>query len=195
LGLLEGGSVESRLAYAIEVSGTDTREQVWIDANDGSVLNKISLRPDALFRIAYSPQYDPSNPNMFVIRKEGDPPVSPVPGQNSAIDNLYDFTGFAYYFYASSFGRDSYDALGKTMRTVLLVNDQCPNAYWNGTTTNYCPGFDEDDLLSHELSHAYTEYTHGLIYSYQAGALNESYSDIFGETVDLLNGVDGSGGN
>ena len=85
--------------------------------------------------------------------------------------------------------------MGKTMRTVLLVNDQCPNAYWNGTTTNYCPGFDEDDVVSHEWSHAYTEYTHGLIYSYQSGALNESYSDIFGETVDLLNGVDGSGGN
>jgi bacillolysin len=195
LGLLEGFAVQSRLAYAVEVSGDKTRDQVWIDANSGAVLNKISLRPDALFRIAYSPQYDPSNPNMFILRQEGDPPVSPVPGQNSAIDNLYDFTGYTYNFYASAFGRDSYDAAGKIMRTVLLVNSQCPNAYWDGSTTNYCPDFDEDDVVSHEWSHAYTEYTHGLIYSYQSGALNESYSDIFGETVDLLDGVDGSGGN
>jgi bacillolysin len=195
LGLLEGARVESRLAYAVEVSGPETREQVWIDASTGAVLNRISLRPDALFRIAYSPQYDPANPDMFVLRREGDPPVSPIPGQNSPIDNLYDFTGQTYNFYASTFGRDSYDALGKTMRTVLLVNEQCPNAYWNGSTTNYCPNFDEDDVVSHEWSHAYTEYTHGLIYSYQSGALNEAYSDIFGETVDLINGVDGSGGS
>ncbi len=36
-------------------------------------------------------------------------------------------------------------------------------------------------------------YTHGLIYAFQSGALNESYSDIFGETVDLLNNADGIG--
>ena len=35
--------------------------------------------------------------------------------------------------------------------------------------------------------HAYTEYTSNLIYAYQSGAINESYSDIWGETIDLLN--------
>ena len=39
----------------------------------------------------------------------------------------------------------------------------------------------------HEWSHAYTEYTSGLIYQWQAGALNESMSDVFGETQDLVN--------
>ena len=51
--------------------------------------------------------------------------------------------------------------------------------------------FDADDVVSHEWSHAYTEYTHGLVYQYQSGALNESYSDIFGETYDLVNGIEG----
>jgi bacillolysin len=196
MGLLEGYYGQSVLAYNVQVAGPGkVLEQVWINAVSGAILNQISLSEGALYRIAYTPQYDPNNPNMFVVRKEGDPPLSPIPGQNTAIDNLYDYTGQTYNFYASAFGRDSYDALGKTMRTVLLANDQCPNAYWNGSTTNYCPGFDEDDVVSHEWSHAYTEYTHGLIYSYQSGALNESYSDIFGETVDLINGVDGSGGS
>ena len=71
----------------------------------------------------------------------------------------------------------------------------CPNAYWNGVATNYCPDFDADDVVSHEWGHAYTEYTHGLIYAYQSGALNESYSDIFGETHDLINGADAEGGD
>jgi len=75
--------------------------------------------------------------------------------------------------------------------SVYLINQRCPNAYWDGISTNYCPGFDADDVVSHEWSHAYTEYTHGLIYQYQSGALNESYSDIFGEAYDLLNGIDG----
>ena len=81
------------------------------------------------------------------------------------------------------------------MISVYLINEQCPNAYWNGESTNYCPIFDADDVVSHEWSHAYTQFTHGLIYAYQSGALNESYSDIFGEGVDLLNNADGSGGN
>ena len=64
----------------------------------------------------------------------------------------------------------------------------CPNANWNGVTTNYCNGVTSDDVVAHEWGHAYTEYTHGLIYQWQSGALNESYSDIWGETVDLING-------
>ncbi len=81
------------------------------------------------------------------------------------------------------------------MISVYLINEKCPNAYWNGQSTNYCPAFDADDVVSHEWSHAYTDYTHDLIYAFQSGALNEAYSDIFGEAVDLLNGVDGIGGS
>jgi hypothetical protein len=65
----------------------------------------------------------------------------------------------------------------------------CPNANWNGATTNYCNGVTSDDVVAHEWGHAYTQYTHDLIYQWQSGALNESYSDIWGETVDMLNGV------
>ena len=98
-------------------------------------------------------------------------------------------TGEAYWFFNNTFGRDSYDDAGARMRTVN--NDpriNCPNANWNGTTTNYCNGVTSDDVVAHEWGHAYTEYTYGLIYQWQSGALNESYSDIWGETVDLING-------
>jgi Zn-dependent metalloprotease len=189
-GLLAGGSVLSRLAYGIEVSGKDANEQIWVDAQNGVILGRIPRHHTALNRTIYSPQYDEANPDLFVQRKEGDPP-HPTP----FVNNLYDFAGQTYNLYASGFGRDSYDAAGHKMISVYLINQQCPNAYWNGTSTNYCPIFDADDVVSHEWSHAYTEYTHGLIYAYQSGALNESYSDIFGETVDLLNNADGQGGN
>ena len=189
-GLLEGRPVISRLAYSVEVAGEKTAEQVWIDAQTGFVLLRVPLHQTALNRTIYSPQYLPDNPDLFVQRREGDPPHA-----TPFVNNLYDFAGQTYNLYSSAFGRDSYDGLGHHMISVYLVNQQCPNAYWNGTSTNYCPIFDADDVVSHEWSHAYTEYTHGLIYAFQSGALNESYSDIFGETVDLLNGADGSGGN
>ncbi|MCA1593630.1 MAG: M4 family metallopeptidase [Acidobacteria bacterium] len=190
LGLLEGFKGRSVLAYAVEVAGPHTREQVWINAQTGNVINQISLHADALNRIVYSPTYDPAQPDSNVVKRENDPLPSAPP-----IENLYRFAGQAYYMYASAFGRDSYDGLGITMRTVLLANDQCPNAYWDGQATNYCPDFDKDDVVTHEWSHAYTQFTDNLIYSYQSGALNEANSDYFGETIDINNNEDGSGGS
>ncbi len=193
LGLLEGFKVKNVLAYSVEVSGPELREQVWVDAQSGAILNRIPLRETALNRIVYSPSYDPANPNTNVVRREGDPTILPPPSNGP--DNLYHYSGQIYNLFRSAFARDSYDGIGTApQRTVLLANDQCPNAYWDGQATNYCPDFDKDDVVAHEWGHAYTQYTHNLIYSYQSGALNESYSDIFGETVDLHNGVDGAGG-
>ncbi len=194
-GLLQGQRGYSVLAYSIEVTdGQAMRDQVWIDAIKGTELNRINLNPHGLDRIIYTPSYG----SPFDVRHEGDPYTPGAqPGTIGAepINNLYLFAGQTYNLYRSAFGRDSFDGLGHTMHSVLLANQQCPNAYWNGVSTNYCPDFDADDVVSHEWTHAYTEYTHGLIYSYQSGALNESYSDIFAETLDLLNGVDAEGGN
>lgn len=194
-GLLEGARGQSRLAHAVTVTnGKGNRDLIVIDALKGDVLNRIGLNPHAKNRIIYTPVYgDP-----FAVRHEGDPytPGNP-PGTTGAdpINNLYLFAGETYNMFSSAFGRDAYDGAGHTMHSVLLANNQCPNAYWNSVSTNYCPDFDADDVVSHEWGHAYTEHTHGLIYSYQSGALNESYSDIFGESHDLHNGVDAEGGS
>lgn len=189
-GLLEGFYGKNLLAYEVVVSGPSLLQQVWIDAHNASVINQISLRPDSLFRKIYSPQFDPNNPNMFLQRQENGPPSLLPP-----VNNLFDFAGETYNFFFNGFGRDSYTGAGTTMISVYLINDVCPNAYWDGSSTNYCPTFDVDDVVSHEWGHAYTQFTHDLIYSYQSGALNESYSDIWGETVDLTNGHDGAGGS
>ena len=55
--------------------------------------------------------------------------------------NLVNTTGDAYWLFKNTFGRDSFDGEGATMNTVN--NDPtiaCPNANWNGATTNYCDG-------------------------------------------------------
>lgn len=194
-GLLEGFRGQSLLAHAVEVTnGKAIRDRIVIDAVKGKILNRITLNPDGLNRIIYTPEMD----DAFAVRHEGDPfTPGPTPGTTGAdpINNLYLFAGQTYNLFSSGFARDSYDGTGGTMHSVYLVNDICPNAYWNGISTNYCPDFDADDVVSHEWTHGYTQYTHALTYSYQPGALNEAYSDIYGETMDLLNGVDAEGGS
>ena len=190
-GLLEGYAGKNVLAYGVKISdGQEPLEQVWISATTGAELIRIPLKQEALYRRVYSPRYDSSDPDMFVVRDENDPIPSPVP----QIEGLFQFSGQTYNMFASAFGRDSFGGMGEVMRTVYLVNSICPNAYWDGATTNYCPEVDGDDVVAHEWGHAYTQFTHNLVYSFQSGALNESYSDIWGETVDLHNGMDGEGG-
>ncbi len=61
------------------------------------------------------------------------------------------------------------------------------NAFWNGAQLVFGDGdgrtFDRFtkpvDVLGHELTHAVTEHTAGLVYEGQSGALNESVSDVF----------------
>ena len=50
------------------------------------------------------------------------------------------------------------------------------NASWNPLVSL--------DIVGHEVSHGVTEYSAGLVYSYESGALNESFSDIFGEAIE-----------
>ena len=58
------------------------------------------------------------------------------------------------------------------------------NAFWDGLQMVYGDGFTAKDVVAHELSHAVTEYSANLEYRWQSGALNESFSDIFGSMVD-----------
>jgi hypothetical protein len=66
----------------------------------------------------------------------------------------------------------------------------CPTAFWFSPfqQTVFCDGLVVDDVVAHEFMHAITEWTADLIYQNEPGALNESYSDVFGELVDLFNG-------
>ena len=184
MGATRGEAGEAVLAYQVEVTNDDNiRDAVFIDAQTGKALNRWSMVHDALDRELYEATGTRTAPVLTRVWKEGDA----FPGTlNADQRNLVNSAGESYWLYKNTFGRDSYDGAGAKMRTVN--NDpriSCPNANWNGVTTNYCNGVTSDDVVSHEWGHAYTEYTSGLIYQYQSGALNESYSDVWGETLDL----------
>lgn len=182
-GLIQGVRGANYLVYEVEVTnGASVRDFVYVDAHAGKIVNRISGVQEDLHRELYEQSFTPAN----LVWDEGDP----FPGSlNVDQANIVDFSGDSYYYFFNAFERDSYDGAGAFMRSVN--NDPtiaCPNANWNSTTTNYCNGVTSDDVVAHEWGHAYTEYTSNLIYQWQPGALNESYSDIWGETVDLING-------
>jgi bacillolysin/neutral peptidase B len=51
------------------------------------------------------------------------------------------------------------------------------------------------DVIAHELSHGLTQYTADLVYRDQSGALNESFSDIFGIIIKNWDATDPDGGD
>ena len=55
--------------------------------------------------------------------------------------------------------------------------------YGDGNGTTYGPLVCLD-IVGHEIVHGVTQHTANLVYSYESGALNESFSDIFGECVE-----------
>ncbi len=94
-----------------------------------------------------------------------------------------------YYF--NVHGRLSYDNLGSTVNSYIHYGNSFNNAFWDGTQMTYGDGdgisftpFTSIDVVSHEITHGVTSHTANLVYSYESGALNESFSDIFGVTVD-----------
>jgi Zn-dependent metalloprotease len=185
MGLVKGdaGGANELVYEVVVTNGASVRDAVFVHANTGKVINRYTLVDNALFRRLFESNANPASQ----VWQEGDP----FPGTlNQDQQNIVNFSGHSYNFFFNVFGRDSYDGAGAELRSVN--NDPtiaCPNANWNGATTNYCNGVTSDDVVAHEWGHAYTQYTHDLIYQWQPGALNESYSDIWGETVDLLNGA------
>ncbi len=176
------------LAYHIELGdpARGVAEAFFIDARNGRILDQWTLRHTAKNRAIFDGQNGGSLPGVLV-RAEGDTPVS-LEDANRA----YDYYGDTYDYFFRAFGRDGIDDNGLTM--VATVNWDpggfCPNAAWSGFLQQmvFCTGTVTDDIVGHELTHGVTELTANLIYQNQSGQLNESFSDVFGEMIDLFNG-------
>ncbi|MGB1242890.1 MAG: M4 family metallopeptidase, partial [Chitinophagales bacterium] len=71
---------------------------------------------------------------------------------------------------------------------IAHASNNC-TAYWNGYWArfgdggNNCNSVTSPDIVAHELSHRVIQHSADLIYKKEPGALNESFSDIFGTLV------------
>lgn len=152
-------------AAAIEAAG---KTRAIYDANEGSAL------PGQL------------------VRSESDPPTN-----DTAVDEAYDGSGLTYDLFQEIYGRDSIDGNGMPLISTVHYLRGYDNAFWNGQQMVYGDG-DEDlppnqrlfnrftrslDVIGHELAHGVTQFEANLVYQSQPGALNESFSDVFGSLV------------
>jgi hypothetical protein len=103
-------------------------------------------------------------------------------------------SAMTYDYYMNTFGRNSYDDEGGVIKSYAnwVESEDRNNAFWTGSFAAYGAGDGESrgsygtiDVVGHELSHGVTEYAANLVYRGESGALNESFSDIFGAAIEF----------
>ncbi|HYI95394.1 MAG TPA: M4 family metallopeptidase [Bryobacteraceae bacterium] len=103
--------------------------------------------------------------------------------------------------------RNNIDNRGGAMKSTINCVDkrdspdgkQWFNAFWNGAQMVYGQRVNGTevtslaaniDVVAHEMFHGVTDHSADLVYQFQPGALNESYSDIFGIIISNLDKPD-----
>jgi thermolysin len=141
---------------------------------------------------------------------------------DGAVDDAHVYAGWTYDYYFKRFSRRGLDNANRSMQVVTnpvrradvltLFNDFnlfYTNAFYAGDGivvfgVGLPPGFTLGgqswdflsgalDVVAHELSHGVTDYSSGLIYLNESGALNEAFSDIMGTSVEFFYQPPGSG--
>ncbi|MGF7214857.1 Zn-dependent metalloprotease [Spirosoma lacussanchae] len=100
-------------------------------------------------------------------------------------DALYGFRQSARFF--KNLGHHSFDNQGSSVHAESYLEE---NACWSPDSRKFYFGlvnktpFADLNTIGHEFTHAVNEYTCGLIYQGESGALNESIADIFGTCIE-----------
>jgi Zn-dependent metalloprotease len=121
-----------------------------------------------------------------LVRDEGAPKT-----RDLHVNEAYDYSGATWDFFSRVFGRNSVDDRGMRLDSSVHYSTNFDNAFWNGSQMVYGDGdgvifqrFTKClDVIGHELTHGITQYEASLEYEGQSGALNESFSDVFGSLV------------
>lgn len=112
-------------------------------------------------------------------------------------------SGKTIEYYQSVHNRNSIDGNGMLVKSVVnFVGSAFANAAWFADKNVMLYGRGDPrtqndfalplDVAAHELTHGITARTANLEYVSESGALNESYSDVFGKLVAFKNGKDGN---
>ncbi len=116
---------------------------------------------------------------------EDDPLGTFLPDAVSAASNLSE----VYDYYWERHDRNSFDDEGASIHAIVRYGQDYKNAFWLpgsnlivfGDGRPYAGAL---DIVGHELTHGVIEHSANLRYQDQPGALNEAFTDIFGEMVE-----------
>lgn len=165
-----------------------------------TLLSTAWLRGERSVRTAFATASGPANgrrtifdchgksnlPSARLARSE-DGAASSDKSVNAAFDGL----GKTRDFYRQVLDRNSLDGRGMRLDGYVHYGVRFNNAFFDGQQMVFGDGdgilfgdfTDSLDVIAHELTHGVTQFTAGLDYQGQSGALNESISDVFGSLV------------
>ncbi|MBK8780779.1 MAG: M4 family metallopeptidase [Anaerolineales bacterium] len=175
------------LVWRIEVTPQNAlvpiRQLVLVDAKLGGIVLSLNQNAEIMNRLTYDAGGTAAIPGTLACDESNPTCTGGTPDAIKA----HEYAGDVYDFYMTNHGRDSIDGAG--MSIISTTNSSIfPTARWNGSQMIYAAGWAADDVVAHELTHGVTDYTSDVFLLWQAGAINESFSDIWGEFVDLTNG-------
>lgn len=186
--MIHGTPAQQELARNNLLVSQEVREQ-------RQLITQLQIQPPETavdgVQLVYSAQSSTSLPGV-PVRGDGDPPTG-----DAAVDEAFDGAQATYEMFRDVYGRNSIDGRGMRIDSTVHYGISYDNAFWNGRQMVYGDG-DEDlpederlfnrftiaiDIIGHELAHGITQFSAGLVYNGQSGALNESMSDVFGTLV------------
>ena len=166
--------------------------RVFVNARRPRVVHMIDSLAQAKRRVTFTADNSSDLPGRQLI-DEGERSRDPI------AQAAHEGAGVVYDYYLKTFQRDSIDGHGlPIVSTVHFGNDEAEaeNAAWVSEAQQMIYGDGGRifkplayglDVIGHELTHGITDNTAQLLYEGQSGALNESYSDVFGALIDRAN--------
>ena len=105
------------------------------------------------------------------------------------------YISLTYDWMLSTLNRNSWDNNGSSFKVFVNFREDpsegLDNAFWTGQELVFGDGGQNyrnlafaQDVATHEVCHAITSSSAALVYQFQSGALNESFSDIYAATQD-----------
>ena len=189
--------------------------EYWIDAQTGVIINKFNSMPDAVGTgvsnyngtVTINTKWNVTNYLLYdtirSIKTYSAGNGTTLPGtlltdndnywdQNKAAVDAQWGAEKVFDFYYNIFGRNSFDNAGSQIISSVNYSTSYDNAFWNGSQMVYGDGdgttfssLTSIDICGHELTHAVTQYSAGLVYQGESGALNEAMSDIMGTAIEF----------
>lgn len=126
------------------------------------------------------------NQRMLLVRKEGG-----AASADPVVNKAYENAGSVRNYFKTALNYLSVDNHGADLILNVHFGKAYANAFWDGDEMTFGDGDGEVftnlanaiDVTAHELTHGVVQYTAGLKYIGQSGALNEHYADVFGSVI------------
>ena len=182
----------------LKKAGVITAKSVTLNQNfvkrRSLVLNNFLTNPPATLlgaaigpanRLVYDSQHT-THQRLHLLRTEGGAAVA-----DASANKAYDNAGIVREYYKNHLSWFSVDNQGLNLILNIHFDKDYNNAYWDGDEMTFGDGdgvvftnfVNSLDVTGHELTHGVVQYTAGLNYKSQPGALNEHYADVFGTVI------------